>query len=108
MPLVFVKIIENALERLVINLDFFAVTLWPFQFVNVEQTAIQIGDVAEQLFQVRRTILAAFTKAFVKQPEQKIAVERVKLVLALFLLAAGKTVAKIFRIAVQETFALDE
>ena len=74
----------------------------------LEHAAIEIRDVTDEFFQVRRAFLRAFAEAFVEQPQQEIAVERVELVPALFLLAAVEPVAKIIAVAVEKTFALDE
>ena len=108
MPLVLVEVIEDALEGFVGNLDVLAVAFGPFEFMHVEQAAVEIRDVAEQFFQVGRAILAAFAEAFVEQAEQEVAVEGIELVLALFLLAAVEPVAEVIGVAVEETLALDE
>ena len=76
--------------------------------MHVEQAAVQIRDVAEQLFQIGRAVFAAFAEAFVEQAEQEITVERVELVLALFLLATVEAVAEVIGVAVEKALALDE
>jgi hypothetical protein len=67
MPLVSVEIIEDALEGLVGNLDVLAVALGLFEFVHVEQAAVEIRDVAEQFIEIRRPIFAAFAEAFMEE-----------------------------------------
>ena len=108
MPLVLIEVIEDALEGFVGNLDVLAVAFGLFEFMHVEQAAVEVRDVAEELFQVGRAVFAALAEAFVEQAEQEIAVEGVELVLALFLLAAVEAVAEVIGVAVEEALALDE
>ena len=86
MPLVFVEVVEDTFEGFVGNRDGFTVALRLFEFMYVEQAAVEIGNVAEELFEVGRAVFAAFAKAFVEEPKQEIAVESIELVFALFLL----------------------
>src|ERR1035437_5160138 len=102
------KEVEDALEGFVGNLDVLAVALRLFKFMHVEQAAVEIWDVAERFFEVRRAILAALAEAFVEQAEQEVAIDCVELVLALFFLAAVETIAKVIVVAVEEALALDE
>ena len=108
MPLVGVEVIEHALEGLVGNLDGLAVALGFFEFMHVEETTVEIGDVAEQFFEIWRAVLAAPAEALVEETKQEVAVKGVELILPFFLLAALEAMAEVVAVAVEKPLLLDE
>ena len=58
-PLPTVKIIEDRLKGFVGNLDGLAVAVWFLEFVNVEQTAVEIRNPTEQSIELRSAFPAA-------------------------------------------------
>ncbi len=108
MPLVFIEVIEDAFERLVGDLDVLAVALGLFEFMYVEQTAVEIRDIAKEFFKVGCAVFAALAETLVKQAEKKVAVETVELVLALLLLATLQPVAEVIAVSVEEAFSLNK
>ena len=103
-----IEIIEDALKSFVGNLDVLAIAIRLLKFMHVKQAAVEIRDVAEQLFQIGRAIFAAFAEAFVEQAEQEVTVKCVELVLPVLLLATAEAVAEVIGIGVEEALALDE
>jgi hypothetical protein len=63
-PVVLIKEREKPLERLIGNVDADVLLL---QHMHLEQPPIEIGDIAEQLFQVSGALGWLLSKAFVKQ-----------------------------------------
>ena len=78
------------------------------QVVYLEQSAVEIGDVAQQLRQLGGAVGLGLAEAFVKQPEQEQPVEAVEVAVALPLAHLLQTVAQIGRIVVEKTALLDE
>ena len=74
--------------------------------MDVEEAAVEVGNAAEELFQLRRRVLCR--RAFVEEAEQEVAVERIELVLAVLLLGSAQPVAEIVVVAVEKALALDE
>ena len=66
MPLIGVEEIENALKGFIRNLYLRVVTL---QVVHVEQAAVEIRNLAEQLHQFRDAVGLGLAQPFVKQPQ---------------------------------------
>src|SRR5215472_185028 len=65
MPLVLIEVVEHALERRVGNFDVLSVAVRMLQFVNVEQAAVQVRNVAKQLFKLETPF--ASTQSFMKE-----------------------------------------
>jgi hypothetical protein len=50
MPVILIEIVEDSFECLIWNLNLLAVTFLSFEFVNVENAAVEIGDATKQSF----------------------------------------------------------
>ncbi len=78
--------------------------------MDLEEAAVEIRDLAEQLFQVavQLAFVRGLAQAVVEQPQQEVAVERQEFVLALGLANELHAVAQVIGVAVEEAFLLDE
>ncbi len=73
MPLPAVEVVEDRFKGLVGYLDRLAVTVGLFEFVDVEEAAVEIRNTSEQLIELGIARPAA--KTFVEEAKQEIAVE---------------------------------
>src|SRR3989442_311435 len=96
-PIVFVEVIEDALERAVGDFYFGAVAGFGFERVDVKNAAIEIRDAAKQLVQPRFAG-RALAESFLEKAQKEMAVERVELVLAALLLPKVDAVGEILGI----------
>jgi hypothetical protein len=74
--------------------------------MDVEHASVQIGDAAQKFFEVRSAVLVS--QPFVEKAEQKIAVKRVELILAVFRNRPVESVTKVVRVPVQKSLTLNE
>jgi hypothetical protein len=93
-------------ESLIRNLDAIAITVGPFEFMDIENSAVQVRDLTEEPFEVRVSFSSA--QPFMKQTEQKITVKGVKLILAFFVPATNKPITEIIAVPVEKALALHE
>ena len=104
-PLPFIEEGENILKRFVIDLD---VIVFSFQFMDIEETAVQIRNFTEFHFKSVRAFLLRRSEVVMEQHQQELAVKAEKPVFSVHLLAFMELIGKIVDIPVQETFFLNE
>jgi hypothetical protein len=68
-----IEVVKDCLKGLVGNLNGLTVTIGPFEFVDVEKTAVEIGNASEEFIELG--IASPASKTFVKEPKQEVSVE---------------------------------
>jgi hypothetical protein len=76
--------------------------------VNVEETAVEVWDLADQGVEFLRSLIRLGAEALVEQTEQELAVEGPELVLALGGLELAQAVTEVVMVAVEQALLLDE
>ena len=79
-PSVLVEELEDALERLVGDLDVLVLGL---QLVYVEEAAVEVGDLADEGVEFLASLVGLGAESLVEELEEEVPVERPELVLAL-------------------------
>ena len=102
MPVVFLEEAEELLKGSVGNNDGLAVKL--LDLVLLEEAAVQVGDLAEQLVRGGGTLRLLPSKALKEERAEKISVIGIRLAVA----ALGELVAQIVLVSIQEALLLNE